>query len=325
MLDGWIVTADDPALSLRNGLENTVPKMDVLTAILSSQGLNQMPFEVSNRFVEMHQSRVKHFDSLYRAVTVEMEKFRDRERLSKDKRQWLSYLIRGFQERFTNWIPNEVKYLEDLYNQRWDTLTLTGHAHLHVSYDLPIVIAQSFQAIGFSNDLIGQARASQIYMALEKGFSSAVRSTWKKPFLVNFLLWRPLKTDPIFLSWLIQLRNGAWIHAVYLASVPEGDLPAVQSSLHGNIERNLKCALRQFWLWSRIFSLRAPGALGGWSGAIIGSLPFWFLGSIASSELGIAAIIVLPPLFRVLFEELAMMKLNNLIAAFEPPSIDANQ
>jgi hypothetical protein len=123
---------------------------------------------------------------------------------------------------------------------------MAGHAYLHVSYDLPIVISQSLQA----SHLHSQARASQIYMALESGFKAATRSAWNKPLLVKFLLWTPLQFDPVFLGWLIQLRNAAWIHAVYLANVSEDERPAAKISLHRDIEERLRRALQQFWPWS---------------------------------------------------------------------------
>jgi hypothetical protein len=125
-----------------------------------------------------------------------------------------------------------------------------------------------------------------------------------------------LQFDPVFLSWLVQLRNGVWIHPTYLAGAPDVKHLALTEALHREVESKLKNALRQFWLWSRIFGLTAPGPLAGWIGALIGSLPFGLLAVTESTRFGIVVSTMLPVLFRFSFEQFAMTSLSKLITAF---------
>ena len=89
-----------------------------------------------------HPSRVIPLQSLYAEVTKQMAGFRDDEaqELSTEERHWLTTLIGGFEERFTNWVSNEKTYLQMLYTQKSKVVTMAGHAYLHVCYDLPIVM-----------------------------------------------------------------------------------------------------------------------------------------------------------------------------------------
>src|SRR5262249_21151167 len=131
-------------------------------------------------------------------------------------------LVSGFYDRFVRWPSDEPEYLSLLYTQNWGTFTVAGHAYLHVSYDLPVVIADTlppkFQS---DTDPESQTRAANIYLSLEKAFRDAVQSNWDKPLLIKFLLWRPFEFDLIFLGWLIELRRGAWIHAEMLSKISD--------------------------------------------------------------------------------------------------------
>jgi hypothetical protein len=105
-----------------------------------------------------------------------------------------------------------------------------------------------------------------------------VHSDWDKPFLIKFLLWRPLEFDAVFIGWLVNLRNGAWIHASQLASAAsEHDRSILDKKLHQAVQQTLDHALKQSWPWSRIFGLSSPGAVAIWAGAAAVSIPLGLL------------------------------------------------
>jgi hypothetical protein len=256
-----------------------------------------------------------------------MERFRDDNGngLTPDERKWLTSLIVGFYSRFVRWPSDETEYLSQLYRQNWETFTLSGHAYLHVSFDLAVVIAETLreQQAHSDNPLESQARAAEIYLALEKGFRDAVRSNWDKPPLVKFLLWRPFEFDSLFLAWLIQLRNSAWIHALKLSAAPDDrHRRALKLRLHAAVLSKLEDALTQSWPWSKIFGLSAPGALAAWGSAAGATLPLGIAMSAFSLPLAIGTEILFPVLLRGLFETLAKSRLNKLIESFESPTID---
>lgn len=275
---------------------------------------------------KVHQRRVRRFQSLYRSVTLQMRRYRDdaTNALTVDEIQWLSNLIAGFQERFDNWPTHEIEYLEALYGQNWDTFTVAGHAYLHVSYDLPIVIADSLLGQAASQKaLVSTVRASEIYLSLEKGFKDAVHSDWEKPFLVKLFLWRRLEFDTVFLAWLVHLRNGAWIHASQIASSSDSDRSELREALHERVQQKLARALEQTWPWSRIFGLSSPGALTAWGAAAVVGLPLAMgVGALTESVTAIVGgEFVFPFVIRSIFGLFEMFYVQRLMAAFEPPEI----
>jgi hypothetical protein len=196
-------------------------------------------------FERLHKSRVLYFQSLYEQVMRAMEDFRENPnaRLDQSDDRWISYLIKGFKERFDNWIPTEDFYLRKLYKKDAPLVMLTGHAYLHIAFDLPIIIGDSLSRCDNSEPLITVSRGSEIFEQLEHALSKALRADWRKPFLVDRALAHNL--DDALLGWMIGLRNTAWKHGVAIAEADEPSRSQVIERLHRDVTAKLMKALRR--------------------------------------------------------------------------------
>jgi hypothetical protein len=250
----------------------------------------------------VHRTRVAAFESLYDEITKQIEKYRDdgKNGLSDNEREWLTTLIIGFRERFKNWIPEETTYLRTIYERkRSDTFVLAAHAYLHIAYDLPLVIAGTLgPRTGSITPPLNEHRARQLFLSLRETFERAFRSSWSKPTLVKLLQAIDQgQGRPVFTSWVIQLRNGAWHSACDLAYA-RVDQPALK--LHQQVQSNLERALARFWLWDKIFAFQAPDPIASSIAGVITLLTFAGAVEWHSLDLAITTIVFLPVLQHVL-------------------------
>jgi len=278
-------------------------------------------------FSEIHRARVARFESLYNSVTEEIETFRDRvpNALPPDDRQWLTTRIAGFRERYEAWFPQEIEYLEKLYSQNWNTFTVCRHASLHISYDLPVVIAATLRGGTEVERLLRADHYEEIYVNLERTFINAIHKPWDKPWLIEVLQWRPLEVEGLFLTWLLALRRHAWFRAKGLVRSTEDDWASLETHLHKEVQETLELALKNLTWWGKLFALSAPRPIPGWVGAELIAALVSGVAFLLSSWLALALgfQIGLPFLMNFVFKKIAVIQLNKMLNSFLPRSIDS--
>ena len=111
------------------------------------------------------------------------------------------------------WLREQKDGLLSLYSQTWKTVTLLGHATLHIRYDLPVVIATSLKGDNEYERLVRAERYEEVFTLLEKTFNTVIDKPWDKPLLVEVLGWQPAEFDNMILTWLVSQRRDAWLQA----------------------------------------------------------------------------------------------------------------
>jgi len=214
----------------------------------------------SGSFGAIHADRVIPFESLYLVVTKNLEAYVDTDPdLSGGERKWLTYLGSAFRARYRNWLTEEITYLQKLYTQDWDTFTLTAHIYLHICVDLTLVLLESFRLRGDDGEpLVTRTRGRAIFQRIEAAFETAIHANWKKTHLIRILSSRVLEFDTLFIGWAAGLRNTAWDLATELHTLKPPDQDSLIRGLRQDVQSKMESALQRFWLWAKIFSLRAP-------------------------------------------------------------------
>ncbi len=283
-----------------------------------SPKLSSLPRSIAQE----HSRRVVPFESLYDSVSAEIELFRDNtpSTLTADDRQWLTLLVTGFRSRFDEWIPVETEYLRTLYQQNWSTFTICGHASLHISFDLPLVIASSLRGGMEHEKLLRAEHFERVYVDLEKVFIEAMHAKWERPWLIEALQWRPLEFESVFLTWLLALRREAWFRAKELARSDEDGRVMAETRLHNEVQEKLETALAEVTLWGKIFALSAPRPVPSWAGAALISAIAAGVASLLSVWMAVGIELGLPIVLNLMFKRIAAAELRKVLKSFKPRS-----
>jgi hypothetical protein len=178
------------------------------------------------------------FDITYRKVTIEMKDRAAREGPTA-RAQWLAVLIQEFQNERMNWEDWEDSqetlseydkqfngYLSQCQRLRPRYLHLVAGAYLHISYDLPRVMADNWPG-GPKFPVEPQEQdATSLYLSLADIFPSVTERTIKDPRVTGpFLSWiarliRPAGLLHVPGQWMQRLRSDAWLHASLLRKLP---------------------------------------------------------------------------------------------------------
>jgi hypothetical protein len=180
---------------------------------------------LSSRFFEP-------FDQTYSEVTAVMRRSADGFAATRE-RDWLTRLIKEFQNERDAWptIPSLAAYRDACARVRPRFLRLIVCAYLHISYDLPRVIADNWP--GQDDWAAGpfEDRGEHIYFDLEPVFPDVlgqIAGRWSVmggySVVLRFVSRNLLRASS---HWLLRLREAAWRHARTLSSSPttSGDEP----------------------------------------------------------------------------------------------------
>lgn len=171
------------------------------------------------------EERTKAFAQLYRQVSDDIV---EHARNHSDPRvtAWLLFLVAGFQREYEGWatkrhiwpVLEAIESRVDLFCPR-----VYFHVFLHITYDLPRVLADSLSDETGQFDDLDRPAKRQSYFELSKIFEGSFRRSAGR--LSVFGAWVPLAVVfsrvPLALVALLQhlynLRSGAWAVAVELA------------------------------------------------------------------------------------------------------------
>src|SRR5882724_11627157 len=123
------------------------------------------------------------FDRTYRLVT---QRIRERTaNFSPDEIRWMERLIVEFQYERDRWNEDKLKdYRKEWKRLRFALARLAAAAYLHVSYDLPRVIANEWPG-GPKWPAPPLDRAAQIFFALDRDFLDVFSIAAKDPKIVG--------------------------------------------------------------------------------------------------------------------------------------------
>jgi hypothetical protein len=169
------------------------------------------------------------FAAMYEEVTARLQRYKAR-LPEENEREWLDYLINGFSVEYRSWKTSLIArdYLEllDEYANGNQALLLTGHVYLHISYDLPRVMAASFSRLTLT-----RSRSREIFRKMAPIFiDSFERFIRRESFLrgvvalaataLKKLLPRRKTRALITIAgqFIHTLRSAAWLNAVNLAT-----------------------------------------------------------------------------------------------------------
>jgi hypothetical protein len=176
--------------------------------------------------------RTQPFLSVYTDITAHVERFSTR--LTPAEARWLGFLIDGFQARFKEWGGPKFKDCLDRLDHacgkghRGNALRLLGHAYLHISLDLPPVIADSLSNPEVS---IPPERAQDIFHEMNSLFRDSFARVSMDPSYFGWRGWllrgmdyfrftaslKGLAGPDRFAVW----RNAAWVNGESLAAAKE--------------------------------------------------------------------------------------------------------
>src|SRR6478752_8785561 len=163
------------------------------------------------------------FFEIYGAVTLDLLAYVDEEvkakRLSSYERDWfIEGLVKGFIGEYKTWSvpsnPDIDRYL-DRFERSNSDLRLAAHVFLHVAYDLPRVICQSFDAYP-SVRASGRSAFVRPGPRFLKQFLQQMR---KGAFGWTARLVGRVDAAQALGYWLVALRSVAWIHGEVLADL----------------------------------------------------------------------------------------------------------
>ena len=167
------------------------------------------------------------FRLLYEGVTKRLY-LRKLRLLREDERQWLQFLIDRFESEYRAWESKPVllPYLEvsDRNIQSSRLLSVLAYTYLHVCYDLPRVIADSFV-------FLEEDKAHEIYQHMSVDFSEVLEVYLANPAIFGKYSypWKFLRKQLPGLSrtlarnfnnWLLTRRSEAWLNALVLQRDP---------------------------------------------------------------------------------------------------------
>ncbi|UFW90531.1 hypothetical protein BjapCC829_19145 [Bradyrhizobium barranii] len=158
---------------------------------------------------------VRPFDKTYDLVTL---RIRDRALgLTPIENAWLECLIREFQQERNKWDESKFTgYRNEWKRLRFNLSRLAAAAYLHISYDLPRVIADQWP--GKSPwQMPPQMRATSIFFSLDRDFLDVFSIVTKDSAIVGlpayFLSPFSRKLLRSSTHWVLLLRRAAWQHA----------------------------------------------------------------------------------------------------------------
>lgn len=139
------------------------------------------------------------------------------------EKQWVKDLICNFQIEADKWDSKTdlVVYRRLTYELRLKILQLGAAAYLHISYDLPRVLASQWPGSGPSG-LIPLSRVEKIYNEIGSYFPDVIDDIQIMPEVAGVsrvpLRWQAAKS--VMRLWVGRLRDGAWKHAEKLQQMP---------------------------------------------------------------------------------------------------------
>jgi hypothetical protein len=153
------------------------------------------------------------FDRTYQMVTARVEAYA--KTLEPDKKEWLETLISGFSAERKKWSKNGDL---DEYRKEWERLgplflRLAAGAYLHISYDLPRVIADQWPSPFTSPTSPNELAAEEIFFHLDNLFPDIFDIVARQRRVTGLLAFiaKPLPTRVLeaMSSWVIALRAHA--------------------------------------------------------------------------------------------------------------------
>jgi len=185
----------------------------------------------SNRFYQG-------FDLLYHAVTAEIAATTASNWRFSECDAWIEVLVSRFWIERGTWPISPLDkspaltrdYFSAASHLRLGILRITACAFLHISYDLPRVIASEWPGSGNWEHGPTETEAEGAYTALESIFPVVATAAIKQRDIVglpSLILGRiPYVLIRIASCWIFRLRLAAWSHARVLQSAP--NRPAIE-------------------------------------------------------------------------------------------------
>jgi hypothetical protein len=166
------------------------------------------------------------FDVTYALVTEQMRERADSSERS--EREWVMALIEEFREERNVWETSAVlhDYVEGSQRLRARYLRLVAGAYLHISYDLPRVIANNWPGGPCFPAQPDKHQATVLYLRLASVFPDVMKDVMKNSLVVGLLLStisKLFRLDDMIkvpAQWMQRLRSDAWIHADILQGSP---------------------------------------------------------------------------------------------------------
>jgi len=164
------------------------------------------------------------FDDVYEAVTAQMKGRADRFP-TEEERKWLKQIITDFKIERDLW-PHSAPL--NPYRRQWARLRLrvvrlVASIFLHVSYDLPRVLAKNWPGTGEWLQGPSEPRGEWLYFELRSIFSEILSASARRRRVTGIfapmLCLVPLKLLDNLVVWVSLLREGAWRHGRTLAKL----------------------------------------------------------------------------------------------------------
>ena len=189
------------------------------------------------------------FEEMYDQVTTSLKGFAAKIP-SATEEAWFNYLIESFLRNYKLWAndPNIAGYLKIFKGGK--LFRLIGCVYLHVGYDMPRVIANSFLGdksgqlddVGiFIPPTISRAKGARLYLVPTPTFSDLLiknSTKWSVIGAYSIFGWLPGLESVMrcFGHWVIVLRTTAWMQAEILQSSP------IRQSLEAKLLKDMENA-----------------------------------------------------------------------------------
>ena len=228
---------------------------------------------------------------------------------------WFKYLIDGFEAEYQKWptSPHIRPYLTRV-DQLKKASRLVLYAYLHIAYDLPRVLADSFS----EPHIPGRLRCKEIFATANYIFTEAfdVCSRSWSTFGVNSIPPTILKAlnrswftsfAQAFGSWPIMLRNEAWDLAQRLAAA--GDRQIMEEKLWRFIDWHTRTTLQHTKGARRIVTLLSPPRVC----VVPPALAFFFSGWFSYLILGFIVLTVIGGLILILINYWGLLHISDSV------------
>ena len=197
----------------------------------------------------------KPFDLVYEEITQRIRQFAVN-LTNKDEVTWLNILIVAFRHESDKWDTNGLldAYRREVEHLHWRVLQLTAGAYLHVSYDLPRILATNWPG---SDHLPApnEQRGEIIYDQLSPEFRGAIASVCTRPEIVGIAglpIGRISFVAAIAGHWIQNLRRAAWSHAHQMLACSSADREQLENVLLTAVTTSLTHTTR--WApWSFLY------------------------------------------------------------------------
>jgi len=203
------------------------------------------------------------FRLLYDSMTEELSKYAGG-LPARNEREWFQELIEGFEREFEAWERNLRlrRCLERIAGVRTQALRVIGHAYIHIGYDLPRVIADSFS----HRQAHEVSRLQECYLdatnVVRETFEAAAtkRSIFGGYGPVFWIVRRaPIVRYLDLGAWAIRLRERSWDAAERLRDSPNRH--ADEAEMWREVEAKLRSATEHWNPLRWIYELRDPPRL----------------------------------------------------------------